>query len=73
MHMKGEMTGVGELSGAKSLMASVMGKGLETVSEVSECSEKFGDSVQVRGRRKGSFIFLSPAPPSLLHFLSQCC
>lgn len=70
--MKVEMTGVGELSEAMSLMALVMGRGLGTVSEVSGCSEKFGDSVQVMGRRKAPFFF-SASPPFLLHFLSQCC
>lgn len=71
MYMKVEMTGVGELSRAKFLMALVVGRGLGTVSEVSGCSEKFEDSVQVKGRRKAPFC-LSPAPPYLLHFLSEC-
>lgn len=62
MYMKGEMTGVGELSGAKFLMALVMGKGLGTVSEVSGCSEKSGDHVQVRDSRKTSFFFTSLQP-----------
>lgn len=69
MYKKGEMTGVGELSGAKSLMALVMGRGLGTVSEISGCSEKLRDSVQVKGRRKASFFFSFSSPsisPALL-------
>jgi len=41
-YMKGEMAGVGDLSGAKSLMVLVVGRELGTGSEVSGCSEKLG-------------------------------
>lgn len=67
--MKVEMTGVGELSEAMSLMALVMGRGLGTVSEVSGCSEKFGDSVQVMGRRKAPFFFFLCIPSFSLALL----
>lgn len=67
MYMKGHMAGVGELSEQKTLVALVMGRSLGSISEVSGCSEKFRNSVQVRCRRKAPFFsspsssFISPA------------
>lgn len=66
MYVKGDMTGVGELSGQKTLMALVMGKGLRIISEVSGCSEKFRNSMQMRCRRKVPHFF----PPSKLSWIS---
>lgn len=46
------------------MMALLMGRGLRIISEVSGCSEKFRNSVQVRCRRKAPFFF-SPSSLSI--------